>query len=262
MIDSGLLGLKALVTGGASGIGRAIVLGLEAEGVTVAVVDRSESDVGAVRIRASLGAPETSDRVVEDAAEQLGGVDLLVNCAAIARHEPITRLSPEAWEATIGSNLAACVWTTRATARVMVSAGRGSILIVGSTSVYTPAPGESIYRASKAALEAFAEVTAIELAPHGIRVNMLTPGAVRTPLTANMTEGQRAKLIDAIPLAREALPEELVMTAILLLSDRLSPYTTGAEFIVDGGLRLRPLSPLSGDELAALNRPQDEAESG
>ena len=77
---------------------------------------------------------------------------------------------------------------------------------------------------------------AIELAPHGIRMNVLTPGAVRTPLTADMTDGQRAMLVEAIPLAREAVPEELVMTAILLLSDRLSPYTTGAEIVVDGGL--------------------------
>ena len=112
VIETGPTRAKALVTGGASGIGRAIVLGLEAEGVSRRGRRPLESDVGTVRIQASLGAPETSDRVVEEAAGQLGGLDLLVNCAAIARHEPITRISLEAWEATIGSNLAACVWTT------------------------------------------------------------------------------------------------------------------------------------------------------
>ena len=252
-MEAGLTGLHALVTGGASGIGRAIVEGLDAEGVAVAVVDRSESEVGAVRIRASLGDPETSDRVVTRAAEELGGLDLLVNCAAVAQHEPVTRLSPEAWQATITSNLAACVWTARAAARHMVARGSGSILVVGSTSVYTPAPSESLYRASKAGLKAFAEVVAIELAPHGIRVNVLTPGAVKTPLTAGMTDKQRARVVEAVPLGREAAPEELVATALLLLSDRLSPYTTGAEIIVDGGLRLRPLSGLSSDEVRALN---------
>ena len=136
----------------------------------------------------------------------------------------------------------------------MVAGGKGSILIVGSTSVYTPAPGESVYRASKAGLKAFAEVLAIELAPHGIRVNILTPGAVRTPLTAGMTDAQRTRLTAEIPLAREADPGELAATALFLLSDRLSPYTTGAEIVVDGGLRLRSLSFLTRDQLLALNR--------
>ena len=74
-----------------------------------------------------------------------------------------------------------------------------------------------------------------------------------------MTDAQRASLTDAIPLAREAVPEELVPTALLLLSDRLSPYTTGAEFVVDGGLRLRPLSPLSPGEVGGLNRSATDA---
>jgi len=193
--------------------------------------------------------------VVADVVEQLGGVDLFVNCAAVAMHEPVTCISEDAWQGMIGSNLAACVWTTRATARRMVAAGRGAILLVGSTSVYTPAPSESVYRASKAALKAFAEVAAIELAPHGIRVNVLTPGAFATPLTAGITDAQRNNLVAEIPVGREGQVEELVATALLLLSERLSPYTTGAEIVVDGGLRLRSLSSLSRDELYSLNPP-------
>lgn len=253
MIDPGLYGLRALVTGGASGIGSAIVEALEGEGVAVAVVDKSDSPVGTVRIRAALGDAETSERVVAQAMDKLGGIELLVNCAAVARHEAVTRLSSEAWDETIGSNLAACVWTIRAVARRMIAAGRGSILVVGSTSAFTPAPTESIYRASKTALRAFAETVAIELAPHGIRVNVLTPGAVTTPLTAAMTEKQHARLMTEIPLGREAEPRELTATALLLLSDRLSPYTTGSEIVVDGGLRLRTLSDLSRGEIHVLN---------
>jgi NAD(P)-dependent dehydrogenase (short-subunit alcohol dehydrogenase family) len=252
-METGLTGRTALVTGGASGIGKAVVAGLEAEGVSVAVVDRAASAVGTVRLRAELGDAATSDRVVEQAVAELGGLDLLVNCAAVARHEPITRLTPEAWEATLGSNLAACVWTCRAAARHMIAHGSGSILIVGSTSVYTPAPRESLYRASKAGLKAFAEVLAIELAPHSIRVNVLTPGATATPLTAGMSADERRQLVGEIPLDREADPDELVPTALLLLSDRLSPYTTGAEFVVDGGIRLRSLSLFSPDALRELN---------
>jgi NAD(P)-dependent dehydrogenase (short-subunit alcohol dehydrogenase family) len=252
-METGLTGRTALVTGSASGIGKAIVAGLEAEGVSVAVVDRAASAVGTVRLRAELGDAATSDRVVEQAVAELGGLDLLVNCAAVARHEPITRLTPEAWEATLGSNLAACVWTCRAAARHMIARGGGSILIVGSTSVYTPAPRESLYRASKAGLKAFAEVLAIELAPHSIRVNVLTPGATITPLTAGMSADERLQLVGEIPLEREADPDELVPTALLLLSDRLSPYTTGAEFVVDGGIRLRSLSLLAPDAVRELN---------
>ena len=241
MIDPALADARALVTGGASGIGRAIALALEAEGAAVAVVDRNESDVGRLRIRETLGDERASERVVARVEAELGGIDVLVSCAAVALHEPVTELSSAAWGATLASNLTACVWTCRAAARRMVAAGRGSILVVGSTSLYTPAPGESAYRASKAGLKAFAEVLAIELAPHGIRVNVLTPGAVRTPLTAGMGDEQRSRLVAEIPLRREAMPDELVGTALLLLSDRLSPYTTGAEFVVDGGISLRPL---------------------
>lgn len=242
MIETGLSGRTALVTGGASGIGSAIVSALEAEGVRVAVVDPQRPSGGSVHLDYTLGSAETSDRVVAEAVATLGQLDMLVNCAAVARHEPVTDISPAALEATIGSNFAACVWTCRAVARGMIEAARGSILVVGSTSVYTPATGESLYRSSKAALKAFTEVLALELAPHGIRVNMLTPGAVRTPLTAGMTADERTRLVDEIPLGREALPDDLVATALLLLSDSLSPYTTGAEFVVDGGIRLRPLS--------------------
>jgi NAD(P)-dependent dehydrogenase (short-subunit alcohol dehydrogenase family) len=115
------------------------------------------------------------------------------------------------------------------------------MLVIGSTALSTPAAGEAAYRVSKAGVKAFAEVLALELAPHRVRVNVLTPGAVSTPLTAGMSAARRAALVEEIPLGREASAEELCAAALLLLSDRLSPYTTGAELVVDGGLRLRAL---------------------
>jgi NAD(P)-dependent dehydrogenase (short-subunit alcohol dehydrogenase family) len=240
VIDPGLAGKRALVAGGASGIGRAIAVALEEQGAAVAVVDRTESDVGTARIQLSLGEPEASVEAVERAAAALGGLDLVVYTAAVARHEPALQLTPEAWAATIASNLAGAVWTCREAGRLLVARGGGAILAVGSTSVYTPAAGESVYRASKAALKAFVEVLALELAP-AVRVNLLTPGAVDTPLTAGMTAAERATLLREVPLGRQAVPAELRATALLLLSDALSPYTTGAEFVVDGGIRLRPM---------------------
>ena len=241
MIDTDLAGKRALVAGGASGIGRAIALALEQQGVLVAVVDRNKPDLGAVRLRAALGKPEASERAVSGAAAALGGLDLVVYTAAVARHEPALHLTAGAWRETIESNLAGCVWTCREAGKLLVANGGGAILVVGSTTVYTLAAGEAVYRASKAALKAFAEVLALELAPSSVRVNLLTPGAVQTPLTAEMTARQRETLLREIPLGRQALPSELTATALLLLSDALSSYTTGAEFVVDGGIRLRPM---------------------
>jgi NAD(P)-dependent dehydrogenase (short-subunit alcohol dehydrogenase family) len=248
LIETGLSGKRALVAGGASGIGRSIVLALEAEGARVAVVDASSSDVGTVRLQVRLGEPDASEGAVTQAAEALDGLDLVVYTAAVARHEPVLRVSQPAWRETIESNVAGCVWTCRAAGNLMVANGGGAILVIGSTTLYTPAAGEAVYRASKAALKAFVEVLAIELAPFSIRVNLLTPGAVDTPLTAGMTAPQREVLTREIPLGRQASPAELNATALLLLSDRLSPYTTGAEFVVDGGIRLRPMPRTSSEE--------------
>jgi len=243
VIETGLAGKRALVAGGASGIGRAIAHALGAEGASVAIADRRVGQSsGFVEIEVELGDEQASVEAVEAAIGLLGRLDLLVYTAAQTRHEPAVGMTSGAWEVTFESNLAGCVWTCREAARLMIDQGGGAILVVGSTSVYTPAPHEAAYRASKAALKAYAEVLALELAPFSIRVNVLTPGAFRTPLTEGMTE-QRDVLTREIPLGREGVPDELCATALLLLSDLLSPYTTGAEFIVDGGLSLRPLAP-------------------
>jgi NAD(P)-dependent dehydrogenase (short-subunit alcohol dehydrogenase family) len=244
MIDPDLTGKRAIVAGGASGIGRAIAHALASEGAAVVVVDHASviDPSGLLAITVELGEEKASVAGVAEAVKLLGGLDLLVYTAAQAHHEPALELTPAAWAATLASNISGCVWTCREAARRMIAARAGSILVVGSTSLYTPAAGEAAYRASKAALKAYAETLAVELALHGIRVNVLTPGAFRTPLTAHMTPDQRANLLREVPLEREGITDELCATALLLLSDKLSPYTTGAEFVVDGGLRLRALS--------------------
>jgi 3-oxoacyl-[acyl-carrier protein] reductase len=256
MIETGLAGKRALVTGGASGIGRAIALALKDEGVAVAIVDRNPADetLADVRLTIELGDERSSVEAVEQAAAALGGLDLLVSAAATVRHEPTTALTPDAWRETLDSNLAAGAWTCRESARQLIRGGGGAILVIGSTSVYTPLAGEAAYRASKAGLKAYVQVLALELAPFSIRVNLLTPGAFRTPLTAGTTQERRAQLVREIPLGREGVPPELGATALLLLSDRLSPYTTGAEFVVDGGLSLRPLPFYDAEAIKRLGR--------
>lgn len=263
MLDSHLRGKTALLTGAGSGIAGAIALALADEGVSLALADiQSASEtaqaarqrgVDAHVLEVDVSDCEQARAMVREAAKALGVIDLFVSAAAVAEHEPATVVSPEAWRRTLATNVEAAVWAGGKVARLMLQRGTGSILFVGSTAVLNPLYREASYRASKAALKAYAEVLAIELAPAGIRVNMLTPGAVDTPFTRGMSERQRETIERAIPLGRQALPAELAPTAVLLLSDALSPYTTGADVVVSGGLHLRPLPILSPSEIHALN---------
>lgn len=263
-MESGLAGKRALVTGGASGIGRAIALALAAEGAAVAVADRQPASAVVDAIRAAGG---TSHGLVADvsrevaviamvaaAVERLGGLDLYVNDAAGAWHEPVTAVTRAALERTLATNLAASVFAIREVARHLIAAGHGgAILAVSSTATVSAQPRETTYRASKAALKAHVEVAAVELAPFAIRVNLLTPGATDTPFVRDASPAQRQRALREVPLRREARPEEMAPAALFLLSDRLASYVTGSELVVDGGLRLRPIFGGDDDELRALN---------
>lgn len=262
-METGLSGSRALITGGASGIGYGIAEALASEGVAVAVASRRPSAAAveqlrgrgatALSIEADVRVEADVVRMVRDAEEGLGGLDLFVNCAAAAHHEPITRLTTVAWHSTIDTNVTASVVACREVARRFVKQRHGSILIVGSTTLAMALPRETAYRASKAALKAQMEVLAVELAPFGVRVNLLTPGAFDTPLVAPASPALRKAVVYQIPLRREAEPREIGASAVLLLSDRLSPYTTGAELRVDGGLSLRPIYFGSPADLETLN---------
>lgn len=263
MMDSGLAGKNALITGGGSGIGRAIALALAREGVNIAIGSNRpeeaalqeilEHGVRSLHILTDVSSESQVTRMVDAAIQDMGGLDLFVNNAAIARHQPITRLTTEAWRATIDTNLSACLWACRRVCRHMIERGGGSILIVGSTAQYNQAYGEASYHISKTGLRVFKNTLALEMAPHGIRVNLLAPGHFETPLTAGINAEQAAILQRSIPLRRFGSTNELAATAVLLLSDRLSPYTTGADFVVDGGLHLRPLPLLTDGQLLSLN---------
>ena len=259
----GLRGKNALVTGGGTGIGRAIALALAEAGVNIAIASNQPAEetireLKSLGVRASFIAADVSieadvERMVDEAASQLGSIDLYVNNAAIAAHQPVTRISADAWHKTLNTNLSACVFACREICKHMIARGGGSILIIGSTAQFNQAYGEASYHISKTGLRVYKNTLALEMAPHGIRVNMLAPGHFLTPLTEGIGDESARILRGEIPLRRFGKPTELAATAILLLSDRLSPYTTGAEFVVDGGLHLRPLPVFSDEEIARLN---------
>ncbi|MBI4586470.1 MAG: SDR family oxidoreductase [Planctomycetes bacterium] len=262
-MDAKLEGKTALITGGTRGIGLHIALALADEGVHVAVASRMP-DAGALEairsrgVRALAIAADVSREkaildMVEAALGEFGQLDLFVNNAAVTQHQPFTKINDEAWRATLDTNLSACLWACREVSKHMIRQRRGSILIVGSTAMYTPAPRETVYRIAKAGLKTLMQSTAIELAPFGIRVNLLVPGHYRTRLTAGIPPEIEERLKKEIPLRRFGDLDECGHAAVMLLSDHLSGYTTGAELIVDGGLHLRPFCFLSDEELRRLN---------
>ncbi len=262
-MNTGLTGKRALVTGGARGIGFAIASALAGEGVRLAIADL-EPDAAAIEtlhrlsgeafgIQADVSQEAEATRMVDTASARLGGIDLFINNAGAAWHEPVTKITAEAWYRTLDTNLGACVWASRAVAKLMVAQRDGAMLIVGSTVRFCPAYREGAYRAAKVGLKAYMETLALELAPFGIRVNMLTPGHYPTRLTAGIAPEKADRLRREIPLRRFGSPDELGPAALFLLSSRLSSYVTGAEVVVDGGLSLRALPMNSDEEIAQWN---------
>jgi glucose 1-dehydrogenase len=197
---------------------------------------------------------ESARNMVEHAIETLGSLDLFVNNAAGAWHQPVTQITSEAFSKTLSTNLEACVWAGREVARYMIPRKSGSVLIVGSAVRVCPSYTEASYRISKMGLKMYMETLAIEVAPFGIRVNMITPGHFSTRLTAGLSPEKENILRANIPQRRFGQPIEIGPIAAFLLSDLLSPYTTGADFVVDGGLSLRPLPMLNHDEILSLNQ--------
>ena len=262
-MDAGLRDKVALITGGSSGIGWGTALALAKEGVHIAVASRNPDSaaikeieahgVRTLRLTIDVSREDEVVRMVKETVAGLGRLDLYVNNAAAHWDEPATKITTEGWLNSIHTNLSACVWACREVANHFVAHGGGSILIIGSTASWNPLYKETSYRVSKGGLKMYMEVLAIELAPFGVRVNMISPGYFRTRLTAFFGGEQEKRMLDEIPLRRPARPEEIGSSAVLLLSDKLSSYTTGTELVVDGGAKLRPLPIYSDDEIRQMS---------
>jgi NAD(P)-dependent dehydrogenase (short-subunit alcohol dehydrogenase family) len=267
-MDAGLEDQVVLITGGGSGIGRGIAVALAREGVHVAVASRNPDPeaieeiesygVRALRLCADVSREDQVVRMVRETIKGLGRLDLFVNNAAGHWDEPATKLTTEGWMNSINTNLSACVWACREVARHFIDQGHGSILIVGSTAAGHPLYKEASYRVSKTGLKAYMEVLSIELAPFGIRANMVTPGYFPTGLASQFLQEaggleMEQTLLSIIPLRRPGRVEEIGSAAVFLLSDELSSYITGAELVVDGGATLRPIAFHSDEEIRDMS---------
>jgi NAD(P)-dependent dehydrogenase (short-subunit alcohol dehydrogenase family) len=238
-------GRRALVTGAGRGIGLAAAAALAEAGAEVTLVARSapELEEAAEAIRAAGGRADALALDVTDVAAvrtALGArppFHVLVNNAGTNRPAPFAEVTPEDFDAVMSLNLRAAFFVAQAVARGLIAAGeRGSIVNVSSQMGHVGGPRRSVYCASKAALEGMTKAMALDLAPHGIRVNTLCPTFIETPLTRPFFEDAafRASVLGKIKLGRLGQVEDL-MGAILFLAGDASALMTGAPLIIDGG---------------------------
>ncbi|MHB8080041.1 MAG: SDR family NAD(P)-dependent oxidoreductase [Candidatus Krumholzibacteriia bacterium] len=250
-------GRVALVTGAASGIGRATALALAREGAIVMATDRdpggAERCAAAIRAAGRLGlaAPldvtsEENWRAIIDAlVKQWGSLDILVNNAAVAVAMPLEAMSLDVWRTVMAVNLDGVFLGTRQGVIAMRRGQGGSIINMSSASSRRPSPGVSAYGASKAAVSLFSKVVALECAARGdrIRVNCVLPGAVHAPIWERVVAPTAAAAAAAGPAPdgepstppRIATPDEVAQAILYLASDE-SRDVTGADFAIDGGL--------------------------
>ena len=248
-----LVGKVALVTGGTSGIGRASAVLFAREGAKVALTGRQwaegEAVVAEIRaaggeaifIRADLAEIAAIPAIIDSVVGEYGRLDCAFNNAGVSVAGLIETLDEAAWDRVIGTNLKAAFFCLQAEAAQMKRQGSGAIVFDGSVLANIAFPGTSIYSASKGGISSLMRAAAVELGPHGIRVNSVNPSITRTPLTtkrisagADGTETHPYAPLGSIPLRRLAEPEEMAQVALFLLSDRAS-YVTGHALIADGG---------------------------
>ncbi len=239
-MDQLMDGRVVMVTGAGGGIGRAIVERLEAVGAVVVAIVHSESHVSTGSpdsvVALDLCDPEAPARAVDAAANVHGRVDGLVNCAGIQPVVEFASMSDSEWREVIDTNLTAAHRLTQAVAHLMVDTGRrGSIVHLTSIEGTRPAAGHSHYSVAKAGLIMHAKAAALELGPHGVRVNSVSPGLIDRPsLLADWPEGVAAWTAHA-PLGRLGTGHDVADACLFLLSD-MSKWITGTDLVVDGGM--------------------------
>jgi NAD(P)-dependent dehydrogenase (short-subunit alcohol dehydrogenase family) len=248
-----LAGKVALVTGASRGIGRAIASRFAAAGAAVIVhfrereaeardlaAELEEKGTRSVAIGAELRDGDEVERLFLAARDAVGDVDVLVNNAGVYPLDRLVDASPGAWKAVVETNLVSVHLATQAAARRLIARGRpGAVVNVASIEGLRPAPAHSHYDAAKSGVLAYTRSAALELGPHGIRVNAVSPGLIwREGIEEAWPEGV-ASFRSRAPLGRLGRPEEVAEACLFLASPRAS-FITAANLIVDGGILAAP----------------------
>jgi len=238
-------GRRALVTGAGRGIGRASAIALAGAGARVVLASRTASDLEAVagEIEGAGGSAETAVFDVTDldaareAIARIGPVQVLVNNAGTNRPASLLDVTVEDFDAVMSLNVRAAFFCVQAVARGMIEAGRGgSIINVSSQMGLVALPGRSVYCASKHAVEGMTKAMALDLAPHGIRVNTLSPTFIETPMTRPFFQNKTFldMVMARLPAGRLGQVSDL-MGAVVFLAGDASALMTGTSLTVDGG---------------------------
>ncbi len=242
-------GKVAVVTGGARGIGRATALALARNGADVVIADidlecaqRTAEEVAqtgrqSMAVRLDVTDLKSVEQMAKEVTERLGGIDILVNNAGIIRDSLLIRMSDEAWDRVIDTNLRGTFYCTRAVVRAMLRRRWGRIISIGSVVGIRGNAGQTNYSASKAGIIGFTKSLAKEVANRNITVNTVTPGYIETETTAVLTQEQKNRVMTWIPQGHFGEPED-VARVVAFLADENSSYITGQVISVDGGMAI------------------------
>jgi NAD(P)-dependent dehydrogenase (short-subunit alcohol dehydrogenase family) len=245
--DFSLADKVAVVTGGASGIGSAIVDAYAAKGATVVVLDlaldAAQLKVGEGGAVGAFGCDVTNEQSVIDAIgsvnAQFGRIDVLVNCAGIGLMRSAEELSVDAWDLTMAVNLRGAFLVSQQAGRIMLAHNSGTVISIASQAATIALPGHAAYCASKFGLVGLTKVLALEWAGRGVTANTISPTVVLTALGKEFWENPEGEALKAqIPTQRFAQPEEIAAAAVFLASDA-ARMINGVDLLVDGGYTIR-----------------------
>ena len=242
-----LKGKVTIVTGGNQGIGKVVAGYLADAGSDIVIWDLNDATAVASEIAAEYGVraaaivvdvtdPAAVDAAIARTAEIMGTIDLLFNNAGICLHKNALDVAPGEWLKIIDVNLNGVFFVARAFGKYLVDNGKtGNIVNTASMSgtIVNIPQGQASYNSSKAAVAHLTKSLAVEWAPHGIRVNSISPGYIRTEMTGNVRQDWQDLWVNSIPFKRMGTPEELAGAVIYLLSDA-STYTSGCDMLIDG----------------------------
>ena len=245
----GLDAQTAVVTGAGSGLGQAIALGLARAGARLIIMELNSAsgDAAAAAIRAAggdavaMGVDVGDPDAVREAFGSLAGtsLDILVNCAGISRiGDDVPDVTDEDWSDSVAVLQSAVFYCMREASKIMMRRRSGSIVNIASIRGFSPMPGRIVYSPAKAAVIMMTQTAAGELARHGIRVNAVAPGFMKTPMHDEQVAAgvfDEGHYLRAIPMGRFGLPDEVAKAVRFLCSDDAS-YVTGSCLVVDGGL--------------------------